>query len=65
MTMLELRQVSKRYGTKQALDGVDLSIGPGEIVGLFGENGAGKTTLMKCVFGFLGYRGNIDRKSVV
>lgn len=59
MTMLELKQVSKRYGTKQALDGVDLSIGPGEIVGLFGENGAGKTTLMKCIFGFLGYRGDI------
>ena len=41
MTMLELKQVSKSYWGKQALDGVDLALGPGEIVGLFGENGAG------------------------
>ena len=38
---------------------MDLTIGPGEIVGLFGENGAGKTTLMKCILGFLSYQGDI------
>ena len=41
--MLELKDVHKTFlkGSK-ALDGVNLAIGPGEIVGLFGENGAGK-----------------------
>ena len=58
--MLQLKEVKKVYGrSKQALTGVDLTIGPGEIVGLFGDNGAGKTTLMKCILGFLSYQGDI------
>lgn len=59
--MLELKQVIKQYGygSKTALDRVDLKIPRGEIVGLFGENGAGKTTLMKCIFGFIPYKGTI------
>jgi ABC-2 type transport system ATP-binding protein len=57
--MIELKQVSKSFGRKQALEKVDLILRPGEIVGLFGENGAGKTTLMKCILGFLRYRGEI------
>ena len=39
--MLEIKNLCKRYGQTQALDNVQLSVGPGEIVGLFGENGAG------------------------
>ena len=58
--MLTLYQVKKTYaGGSRALDTLDLSIGPGEIVGLFGENGAGKTTLMKCILGLLRYSGTI------
>ena len=50
--MLELKSISKSYiGKMDALVGVDLTLAPGEIVGLFGENGAGKTTLMKCILG--------------
>lgn len=63
--MLEINNVSKHYTLKQkiygndALKQIDLTIGSGEIVGLFGENGAGKTTLMKCILGFLPYQGQI------
>lgn len=57
--MLEVKDLCKRYADKQALDHVSLTVGPGEIVGLFGENGAGKTTLMKCILGLLPYQGSI------
>ncbi len=57
--MLELRNVTKYYGSKCAVSDVSVSFPRGEIVGLFGENGAGKTTLMKCVFDFHRYSGEI------
>ncbi len=57
--MIEIKNVSKSYGGKKALTDVSLSLPRGEIVGLFGENGAGKTTLMKCILGFLPYKGEI------
>ena len=58
--MLELRNIQKIYtGGKVALDGVSLTLEPGQIVGLFGENGAGKTTLMKCILNFLHHSGQI------
>lgn len=57
--MLELRNVTKYYGSKCAVSGVSVSFPRAEIVGLFGENGAGKTTLMKCVFDFHRYSGEI------
>ena len=58
--MLKLSKLYKRYFTgKEALWGVDLEIGPGEIVGLFGENGAGKTTLMKSVLNLLPHSGTV------
>ena len=58
--MLELKNIKKTYqGGKVALDGVSLTLEPGQIIGLFGENGAGKTTLMKCILNFLRYQGEI------
>ncbi len=57
--MLELKEITKSYGGKKALDGVSLALPQGEIVGLFGENGAGKTTLMKSILGFHNYLGEI------
>jgi D-xylose transport system ATP-binding protein len=48
---LELRNVSKRFGAVQALDGVDFSVRAGEVMALVGDNGAGKSTLIKSVAG--------------
>jgi ABC-2 type transport system ATP-binding protein len=47
--MLEITDLHKRYGSVEALRGVDLTIGRGEIVGLVGPNGAGKTSLVSIV----------------
>ncbi|MBR5001107.1 MAG: ABC transporter ATP-binding protein [Firmicutes bacterium] len=57
--MLELKKVSKMYGGRRGVTGVNLTVGPGEIVGLFGENGAGKTTLLKSILGYFKYQGEI------
>ncbi len=58
--MLELKNITKVYpGRKTALQDVSLTIGPGQVVGLFGENGAGKTTLMKCILGLLKHQGAV------
>jgi len=61
--MIEIKNVKKFYhsatGGKRALYDLDLNIGQGEIIGLFGENGAGKTTLMKCILQLHGYEGEI------
>jgi branched-chain amino acid transport system ATP-binding protein len=51
--LLEVRQVSKRFGGVSALVGVSLQVGAGEVVGLVGPNGAGKTTLFNCICGQL------------
>lgn len=53
MALLEINDLTKKYGKFVALDGVNLSLGEGKIVGLLGPNGSGKTTLMKCVAGLL------------
>ena len=57
--MLEINHVSKKYGAKEALRDVSLTLPRGQIVGLFGENGAGKTTLMKCVLGLTKHEGTV------
>ncbi len=53
MTVLTCKDVVKRYGRKSALDGANLNIEPGRIVGLLGPNGSGKTTLIKLANGLL------------
>ena len=57
--MIELKNISKKYGKTEAVKDVSLTLPRGQIVGLFGENGAGKTTLMKCILGLLPYQGSI------
>ena len=48
---IRLRGISKRYGNTVALDGLDLDIVPGEILGVAGPNGAGKSTLVRMIGG--------------
>src|SRR3954470_5909215 len=50
---LAVRELRKRYGANEALKGVDLRIGEGELVGLLGPNGAGKSTLVKIACGLV------------
>ncbi len=57
--MIEIKNLTKKYSGKTALDNVSLTFPRGEIVGLFGENGAGKTTLMKSILGFIKHDGQI------
>jgi ABC-2 type transport system ATP-binding protein len=51
--MLEIRDLTKRYGDLVALDGASFSVSPGRIVGFLGPNGAGKTTTMRAIFGLV------------
>ncbi len=51
--MLVLEGVHAHYGLSHVLQGVDLTVEPGEVVGLFGRNGVGKTTILRTVAGWL------------
>jgi len=51
MNVIDARQLVKRYGANAALDGFDLQVPPGRIVGLIGSNGSGKTTALKAILG--------------
>ncbi|MGH2749259.1 MAG: ABC transporter ATP-binding protein [Actinomycetota bacterium] len=51
MTLVHAREVCKDFGQFRAVDGVDLTVAEGEVVGLLGANGAGKTTLMRMLLG--------------
>ncbi|MGX6600706.1 ABC transporter ATP-binding protein [Micromonosporaceae bacterium Da 78-11] len=49
--MIEARQLTKRYGVKTAVDGVDFTVRPGAVTGFLGPNGAGKSTTMRMIVG--------------
>ena len=49
MTLLQLENVTKRYGDVTAVDGISCSIDRGEVVGFLGPNGAGKSTTMRMI----------------
>ena len=51
--MIEIRALTKRYGSFTAVDGIDLSVPQGEVYGFLGPNGAGKTTTMRMIAGIL------------
>jgi ABC-2 type transport system ATP-binding protein len=51
--MIEINNLTKRYGALLAVDNISFSVGPGEVLGFLGPNGAGKSTTMKMITGFL------------
>jgi ABC-2 type transport system ATP-binding protein len=51
-SVVTLRNLSKRFGAKAALDDVSAQIEPGDVIGVLGKNGAGKTTLLEVLLGF-------------
>lgn len=50
-TILEIKNLSKSFAKNKVLDGINLTLERGSVLGLMGENGAGKSTMMKCLFG--------------
>lgn len=57
--MIDIRNVSKKYGTKNVLKNVHISFEKGKVYGIVGENGAGKTTLFRCIAGLEEFEGEI------
>src|SRR5215467_2090076 len=59
MTCIEARGLRKLFGTTVALDGIDLRVEEGRILGLIGPNGAGKTTALNAILGLIPYEGHL------
>src|SRR5881628_1445185 len=60
MACIEARGLRKAFGTTVAVDGVDLRVEEGRIVGLIGPNGAGKTTALNAILGLTPYQGELN-----
>src|SRR5205814_4877329 len=59
MACIEVRGLRKAFGTTVALDGVDLRVEEGRILGMIGPNGAGKTTALNAILGLTPYQGEL------
>jgi ABC-2 type transport system ATP-binding protein len=59
MACIEARGLRKVFGTTVALDGVDLHVEEGRILGIIGPNGAGKTTALNAILGLISYQGEL------
>src|SRR3977135_2767289 len=59
MACIEARGLRKAFGTTIAVDGINLRVEEGRIVGLIGPNGAGKTTALNTILGLTPYQGNL------
>jgi ABC-2 type transport system ATP-binding protein len=59
MACIEARGLRKAFGTTVALDGVDLRVEEGRILGIIGPNGAGKTTALNAILGLIPYQGEL------
>src|SRR5258708_14284428 len=59
MACIEARGLRKAFGKTLALDGVNLRVEEGRILGLIGPNGAGKTTALNAVLGLIPYQGEL------
>src|SRR4030088_550277 len=59
MTVIEARGLRKAFGTTIALDGIDLRVEEGRILGLIGPNGAGKTTALNAILGLTAHEGEL------
>src|SRR5215469_14583289 len=59
MAVIEARNLRKTFGTTVAVDGIDLRVDEGRILGLIGPNGAGKTTALKAILGLTPFEGEL------
>lgn len=57
--MIQIRQLTKRFGRTTVLNDVSFDVGLGESVALWGTNGAGKTTILRCITGLYDYKGSV------
>src|SRR5665213_1974646 len=53
MNIIEIQNLTRRYGHLDAVNGLNLTVSPGKCYGFFGRNGAGKTTTIKCLLNLL------------
>ncbi len=58
--MLKIQELSKSYGNKKVLKGINVEFSKAKVYGIVGENGAGKTTLFRCIAGLEDYEGSIQ-----
>lgn len=66
--MIEVRNISKRYGSQKAVEDVSFCVNEGEILGFLGPNGAGKSTVMNIITGYISSTSGkvlVDGKDIV